>query len=59
MGKTQLQTLASTGESVEQEEVSCITARNANLYAHFREKFGKISNLKMNIFNLEIPIFTF
>lgn len=57
--KPNSRTLASMGENMEQKGVSCITARNANLYIHFREQFGKLSNLKMNIFfNLKIPTVT-
>lgn len=52
-------TLASIGENIERK-VSFIVARIANLYIHFREQFGNISNLKMNIFfNLEIFIVIF
>lgn len=52
-------TLANIDKSMEQEEISCIPARNAILYNHFSEQFGNNFNLKINTFNLEILIVLF
>lgn len=50
-------TLASIDKNMEEEEISCIPARNAVLYNHFSEQFGNNFNLKIYSFNLEIQLF--